>query len=145
MNTVSLQVSDLTGAALDWAVATLHWTQEKLEQRQSEILFDPIGFQNDAPKSSQAGFWIWSSKLNQTSLLIGYDYAPSRRWEQAGPIQEQERIALAPNSDGTLWQATAQDGTVSHGDTPQIALMRAYVASQQGDYIDVPEYFTRDQ
>lgn len=61
-----MKVSELEGAALDWAVANC----EELVSTNTKNLFEP---------------WY---------LLR--DYTPSTDWAQAGPIIEQERIRLDP-------------------------------------------------
>ncbi len=144
-----IKTSELTGAALDWAVAKCEDLPLKL---------DPMGFRKDAPASMQAGWWVWDGEgQNQ---VIGHrktrrgdedGYSPSADWAQGGPIIEREEIGLqrnAPCSFGREWEARGSimakgaGYQFAYGPTPLIAAMRCYVASKLGDDIDIPEELT---
>jgi hypothetical protein len=119
-----MKTSELTGAALDWAVAkceggtnfwsdgiATHWIKLRGEDR------------------ALSGEWAQA-------------YLPSTDWAQGGPIIEREIAKIERFSD-SLWEATAftknaQD-FVQSGPTPLIAAMRCYVASKLGDEIEIPE------
>ena len=121
--------SDLTGPALDWAVAKCEGI--------------PV---------TTSGIYRYLGRVNQE--LLGYQiyfgsvaFKPSTKWSQGGPIIEREQIALnllfnqAPER---LWMASATGGShspsvVQYGPTPLIAAMRCYVVSKLGDTADVPE------
>ena len=131
-------VAELTGAALDWAVA---WC-EGLPLKK-----DPMGFARDAPGSQISGWWVWH--INGPFLLVGRNrsqdgYAPSVDWAQGGPIIEREKIYCKPKQNGE-WRSYTYDGKgngVSNsisGETPLIAAMRCYVASKLGETIENPE------
>ncbi len=82
---MDVQVSDLDGVALDWAVATC----EKLP-----IKFDPMGF----GIGPNGGFWIWDDSPKGVMTQIGIGYSPSQKWDQGGPLIEREEINLSwPN------------------------------------------------
>jgi hypothetical protein len=119
-----MKTSELTGAALDWAVA-------KCEGMNDEICFE------DA----------------EQFVLLYHDFIEpmfhfSDDWAQGGPIIEREKIEWQwlPASDkahqygarkpslGGLNRTFCMDGP-----TVLIAAMRCYVASQLGDEVDVPE------
>ena len=108
------KTSELSGAALDWAVA-------KCE-----------GFIMDCNS------WLYEATLEEVATG---SFKPSTGWAQGGPIIERENISLAgkdPLHD--CWAAMTQYGTHKHeGPTPLIAAMRCYVASKLGDTIEVPE------
>ena len=113
-----MKTSELTGAALDWAVVVAEWIGHEFvkEDRFLKIF------------------------LHQNHTGQGYCY--SRDWAQAGPIIERERIYLSPLSD--YWEAQGDgpqyhDDTLQTGPTPLIAAMRCFVASRLGDEVDVPE------
>lgn len=112
-------VAELTGAALDYVVAKC----EKRKDLAAMILA--------RPKS--------------------YGFAPSIVWAQGGPIIEREEIELSCwAQDG--WTARATDYSKRPGNdevfaeafhaSPLVAAMRCYVASQCGDYVNVPEEVT---
>ena len=111
-----MKTSELTGAALDWAVAKCEGVE----------LFPPKMYGGaNVPTNNSADF-----------------YEPSSNWAQGGPIIEREIAKIERFSDA-LWEATAftknaQD-FVQSGPTPLIAAMRCYVASKMGDDIELPE------
>jgi hypothetical protein len=63
----------------------------------------------------------------------------STDWSQGGPIIEREGISIDRITDA-LWVANRIKGSSvfeSDGPTPLIAAMRAFVASQLGDEVDI--------
>ena len=138
----TIKTSELTGAALDWAVATA----EKLPLR-----LDPMGFRRDSPDALQAGWWVWFG--TPFSMILGYTpksnkdqrgYSPSTDWAQGGPIIEREALTVKmrhPNP--RLWVSyngwNHDPGFSASGPTALIAAMRCYVASKLGDEVEVPE------
>ena len=122
-----MKTSELTGAALDWAVAKAD------EER--DVLFC----------QRQYGRLIVRIAGDHETRDIEWPYTPSTNWAQGGPIIEREVIVLThPKHD--CWTATAQDSTdldvplyQEDGPTPLIAAMRCYVSSKLGDDVDVPE------
>jgi len=107
-----MKTSELTGHALDWAVA-------KCE------------FVGDLPFVSIGG--------ELRSKHDAWHYQPSTDWAQGGPIIEREGIELLCESLGFRWVAMPQKGPEWQGPTPLIAAMRCYVASKLGAEVDVPE------
>jgi hypothetical protein len=112
-----MKTSELTGAALDWAVA-------KCE-----------GYEIVSMKGSKATFLDRRDDGALNDMEISY----STNWAQGGPIIEREMISLWPFDDVTWKAETARDAIVFEGETPLIAAMRCYVAAKLGDDIDVPE------
>jgi hypothetical protein len=111
MSTVSVPVSELTGLALDSAVA-------KREGRPLQ-------------KGPGRTWQYWTTKGE-----LGI-YDPSANWSLAGPIIERERISI--DWDDTYWNASVGDfGGYCSGPTPLIAAMRCYVASKLGSVVEVP-------
>lgn len=108
-----MRTSELSGAALDWAVA-------KCE------VSEPIG-----------------SFLDGVVVHPDYNnFHPSRNWTQGGPIIEREAINVRALGSA-LWEAETWDcygkQDFSNGPTPLIAAMRCYVASKLGDEVEIPE------
>ncbi len=107
-----MKTSELTGAALDWAVT-------KAE-----------GFDHEVT-SSEWGMWGWATDWAQGGPIIeregiGLDqYADYPRWQAFTPAPEQ------PSGQA-----------VCNGPTPLIAAMRCYVASVLGDEIVLPKELT---
>ena len=110
------KTSELTGAALDWAVAQAEGNVRlQFDSREGLIIDNVLG-------------WI--------------PYRPSLAWQQGGPIIEREKITIdwAYRMD---WEARLytpdEEPWVFTGQTPLIAAMRCYVASKLGDEVDVPD------
>jgi len=147
-----MKTSELTGAALDWAVA------------KCEGLID------------DCYTWLYEATLAEVE---GGSYHPATDWAQGGPIIEQGGISVLRCDDtyGTdatgfcnnqripKWAATTGqhgcsevygpqgdyygkdyevDGDSITGPTPLIAAMRCYVASKLGDTVDVPQELTNN-
>lgn len=112
------KTSELSGAALDWAVAKCKgWIKGDITH----------------PKFCR----LWRDQIRTPAIY------PSTSWAQGGPIIERERIATSyhpnPNTPGwEPWVATTKSYRAD-GPTPLIAAMRCYVASKLGDEVEVPE------
>ena len=104
-----MKTSELTGAALDWAVAKC----EGLECTEDMGLLVVEG-------------------------ADGY-YSPSIKWAQGGAIIEREGIELLCETLGFRWVAMPQKGPEWSGPTPLIAAMRCYVVSKLGYEVELPE------
>lgn len=121
----TVKVSDLSGPALDWAVAEC-----------DGMFIVPDSF----PQVPRA-------KLTKGGIILGYDeqsyaiyYSPSCDWAQGGPIIERERVDTV-SLPREYWRAQSVHGArpcVQYGPTPLIAAMRCYVASRLGDTIEIP-------
>jgi hypothetical protein len=107
-----MKTSELTGAALDWAVAKCEGID----------LFETEG-------------WLYDHDTGTRK-----PYGPSTNWEQGGRIIEREKIAIETGEDAfdQPWYATVRD-IDSYGPTPLIAAMRCYVASKLGDEVEIPK------
>lgn len=120
---MNINTSDLTGAALDWAVAKCNGTLD-------EPLNLPGSFLDGA--------------VPHWSHVLPY-YKPSTDWACSGPIIEREWISVLP-FDGR-WEARCAASITRtparfierRGPTPLVAAMRCYVASKLGDTVDVPD------
>lgn len=118
-----IQTSELTGAALDWAVAKCEGL---------EVYFDDgVVCLKGQPFDNNSHYWL-----------------PTQNWDQGGPIIEREEIGTkrnAPCSVGHEWETrgsiTAKGAgcRFAYGPTPLIAAMRCYVASRFGDEVEIPE------
>ena len=113
---MKFKTSELAGFKLDLAVA-------KAEGEQAELNHGEVV--------------TWKTIAYQEYRLV---WRPSTEWAQGGPIIEREGIEL--NRLGSGWMATLTKGpAVSEeiGPTPLVAAMRAYVASQLGDEVELTE------
>lgn len=121
-----MKTSELTGAALDWAVAKCEGHDTLITYAPMQVLYEPKGKRS------------W------------YVYRPSTNWSQGGPIIEREMIQLTPkcmvnplHGWAAAYRSFDEDDDVyalhrKRGKTPLIAAMRCYVASKLGDAIEVP-------
>lgn len=116
---MKIKTSELTGAALDWAVAKCEGV-EYLAQPE----YDGIG-----------------KRYEPTNY--------STNWSQGGPILERENIQLLIDTLGNhfavLWIKGIGYGPRMDGPDPLTAAMRCYVASKLGDTVDVPEELTKEK
>jgi hypothetical protein len=122
---MKIKTSELTGAALDWAVAKC----------EGVALLDPHNNE-------------WELCWTLLGDNSGDYYQPSCDWAQGGPIIEREGIAIRRYGDfpETRWQSdTWQFRFVdpqTYGHTPLVAAMRCRVASKLGDEVEIPEELT---
>ncbi len=118
-----MKTNELTGAALDWAVA-------KCE-----------GWENLRRNPHRFADFLIMSKGGENLRLE--DFNPSTDWSQGGPIIERERIILSPDDEGPelwcSWKYPPDESDYQYGPTPLIAAMRCYVASKLGDDVEIPE------
>ena len=118
-------VSELSGAALDWAVAKCEgW---RLCDKHPPML------KHYHPNNAH------------TTRLYVEDLPYSTDWAQGGPIIERKGINLEHNPSRCIWIASTpapehRNGAVEvTGPTPLIAAMRCFVASKLGDTVEIPE------
>lgn len=112
---MKLKTSELTGAALDWAVAKC-----------DEISTTFYG----------RGLWYGPEPHDYR-----WEWGPSTNWAQGGPIVERELIELTTRGESLdMWVAKSPDWHApAFGPTPLIAAMRCFVASRLGDEVNIPE------
>ena len=119
---MKVKTSDLTGPALDWAVAQIELTQELPED-----------------------IMVWVTPL-PCDDPDDRTYQPSTNWAQGGPIIEREHIQLL-RFIGNEWEAQVGDthtyidqysGDAVAGPTPLISAMRCLIATKLGDSVEIP-------
>jgi hypothetical protein len=117
---MKIKTSELTGAALDWAVA-------KASDLPYPLVYDEQG---EAVSVSPSTNWSQGGPLLERegiSVMRIADRLPHQQWE-AGEEGDTET---------EFW------GIVC-GPTPLIAAMRCFVASRLGDEVDVPDELAMD-
>jgi len=114
-----MKTSELTGAALDWAVCEATGLLAAYTQFRTGKNF----------------LKVWGVAKNA-------HLHPSTDWAQGGPIIERMKIEVFLRDEA--WFAHSQLSTPEDfpGDTPLIAAMRCYVASKLGDEIEIPKELT---
>ena len=111
-----MKTNELTGAALDWAVAKCEGSDSV-----AACYYD----EDDLPMCRDEEPYM--------------EWQPSTNWAQGGAIIEREMIEIVPVSDA-LWDAYKRNQHIPNdGTTPLEAAMRCYVASKLGEEIEVPE------
>jgi hypothetical protein len=109
---VYIKTSDLTGSALDWAVA------------KCEGLLHDDGTVSD--------YWQPSVRWEQGGAII------EREWLDITPWPNESREDMRWHCQ----QHDTANDCAQYGETPLIAAMRCYVSSKLGDEIDIPEELT---
>jgi hypothetical protein len=121
-----VKTSELTGAALDWAVAkcegAFDWRQ-RIEWHNKPW---QCSFRDEEEPDA-----VYHCYLNELEY--------STDWAQGGPIIEREGITIGPTTEGTAYANMGLSKHHRFGTTPLIAAMRCYVASKLGDQVDIPE------
>lgn len=119
---MNIKTYELTGFALDWAVAKAEGHTEDCNS------------------------WLYEATL--TEIEEG-SFKPSTDWSQGGPIIEREGISIAhkPIDARGLWHAVMGKNRFlspdyeGFGETPLTAAMRCFVAKELGGTVDIPEEF----
>lgn len=116
-----MKVSELSGRALDWAVAKC--------EGGTNFRFDTV-----------ATYWITINGKDWalSNKSWAQSFAPSTDWAQGGKIIERELVTVGPNPFGPGFAANKKDIDM-YGPTPLVAAMRCYVASKLGDDVEIPE------
>lgn len=123
---MKIKTQDLTGAALNWAVAKCEGVTVLPKKR--------------------VGCYVTLDRGK--TVLLQY----SADWAQGGPIIERAGITVATTDskaidhNGNSWCAyflgtlfDDNEGFYRRGTTPLVAAMRCYVASKLGDEVEIPE------
>lgn len=112
---MKIKTQDLTGAALDWAVAKCENSDTSIEH--FTAMHSHYAYDHDT-----------------------FDY--STNWAQGGPIIERERISIRQWTNVPIVHAYMPHDNapwLSDGTSPLVAGMRCLVAAKLGDEVDVPE------
>ena len=123
-----MKTSELSGAALDWAVAKC-LAVDGFGAREVQLgEYGPLFGKG----------YLWPS-LGSTKVTA------STNWSQGGPIIERNGINLLQNTfHSTYWEASIgslddHERPAEIGPTPLIAAMRCFVSSKLGDDVEIPE------
>lgn len=133
-----INTHELTGSALDWAVAK---AQGLLEPEECFGKMTP-------PVVIDSEFWAEDGKpmvrLNPTpQVYCAPEYSPSTRWDQGGPIIEHHIFILEDTDGGSgdteRWMAQGGNGVVQYGPAPLVATCRCLVFHKLGPQVDIPQ------
>ena len=116
---MKIKTSELTGIALDWAVAKCENSDTSIEH--FIAMHSHYAYVHDT-----------------------FDY--STDWAQGGPLIQRERMEVMPCMDGITWEVrrfiSECELFVAYGSTPLIAAMRCFCCSELGDVVDIPKEFS---
>lgn len=139
-----IKTSELSGAALDWAMAEA----EGLERKQ--VVEDYLGgkvvliVNNEQRKPLSAGeryskivtTWSWFGLVRKTrEVVLGWAYEPTMCWAN---LREYRVSLTAPQREGDPWCAHL-GGTTMLGENIGVIVCRAIVAAKLGDEVEVPD------
>jgi hypothetical protein len=128
-----MKTSELTGHALNWAVA-----QAEGDKVYRPRLGRPSDWDKEAYlKDGSDDRWVVRVQNPRVAHFVDWTYNPSGSWWEGGPIIEREKITL--EWTGEDWMAYIKHDDEFFGLTPLVAAMRCYVASKLGDTIEIPE------
>lgn len=134
-----IKTADLTGIALDWAVAQVDpkcegLTFEFRDGMACGICDGMVAIFIPGPRILDA------IKIRRTvGAAYSLSYRPSSDWSLGGPIIECDRIQLYTAGDEWLAKVNCLANNLGVAPTPLVAAMRAYVASKSGDSVDIPD------
>lgn len=131
---VDVAVKDLSGAALDWAVAKA------------------LGYADYPDDSVEQGAWWYTDPVKApfSERIRKADWKPSTDWRQGGPLIEKYGLRIDPPIHGGDGQWAGvfftdpedHDEEFTHyeidGPTPLVAACRALVEAKLGDIVKVP-------
>jgi hypothetical protein len=113
--------NELTGFALDWAVATAEgWEIKPNTHRFNEEL-------------------VMLKKGEDSHWFAHYD--PSTNWSQGGPIIAREKLSVVcQQGNPEIWSSSCPRAAhYGIGETALIAAMRCFVSSVLGKEVEIPE------
>lgn len=130
---VEVKTAELTGPALDWAVAVV--------EGESVVIHSP----NQRRFDVRGGIHCSSDGCTigpRSSFGDTEDWSPSTDWAQGGPMLEKYSWALPYRTIARhhlgKFEACTESGKSCNGDTPLIAACRAIVAAKLGGVVQVP-------
>ncbi|MCC8366583.1 DUF2591 family protein [Xenorhabdus sp. PB61.4] len=117
---MKIKTSELTGKALDWAVALAQGWQKMAD---------------------------YNGYSTPNGVVIASEYAPSWDWEVCGQLIDEYLDSLTRMCTDSPWVASCKAVTVDDvsiwkvegGQTPKIALCRALVSAKMGDEVEIPD------
>ena len=158
MTTTTIKTADLTGAALDYAVAMAGAWKHAHEHFPTMTLDST--FKGYRAFRFEGGRVVCQLVPNNPFRQDHVIYEPSASWEIAGPIIEREQIGIgSPGSrvhrnggqnagwgasghwTATTWVAgvNGRRSIAFHETSPLVAAMRCYVQHKLGDSVDIPQ------
>lgn len=140
MSTMKVKTAELTGQALDWAVAkVLGW----------HMIPVPPDYDGDnpgeviAPPIIKPGEWIFPPKGR---IPAGYFLERcSSDWMHGGPLIDMYKVEVFFSGDTAFCKLSGLAGAAGFGRTPLIAACRAIVSAKLGDEVEVPAELVEEE
>ncbi|MEG1818089.1 phage protein NinX family protein [Pseudomonas sp.] len=123
---IEVKTADLTGPALDWAVAMAD------------------GWKADRPQDGQVSkngvYRLVGPRPMRSTVHPDWYYDPSTGWAVGGPLRDKYNVGIESGVSDDLPYAyvPGRDLDGSYGETALIAICRAIVAAKLGDVVQVP-------
>lgn len=148
---MKIKTSELTGAALDWAVASaagyltgghFHYRECRRVELRGRVLIDWAATRvtdDDLTVWNPTGDWAQGGPIIEQGTISVIAYGGEWRATNGDQVTE-EAYSFAPlqrNASGTF--QTMQGYADEAGGTPLIAAMRCFVASKLGDEVEIPD------
>lgn len=144
---MKIKTSELSGAALDWAVAKAdgrsYWTRASARWDTDDGCTDWILDRDGVLKR----FWFDGSRSRSGHWAEQERFTPSTDWSQGGPLYEKHDTLMEVVGQGDVWCAgpTVQPQFAANphpcgarGPTKLAAFCRWFVMAHLGDEVDVP-------
>lgn len=124
---IKVDVENLHGAGLDWAVAKCNG----LELHKDALLNGVV----------MEGWWVSGYYMDPNQWIRLSQLRYSEDWSQSGAIIEREKITVGPQ-ENHWWAACAyvndDEAEGYTGATPLMAAMHCYVVKKMGPTIEIP-------
>lgn len=133
-----MKTNELTGAALDWAVAMAEG--DKVFRPR---LGRPTNWSREAYDRGEDDRWVVRVQSPTEARFVDWVYNPSVSWWQGGPIIERFGVGVYQYRGAWAAHCPLPNGglhaCMENQPTPLIAAMRCYVASKLGEEVDIPK------
>ena len=123
---MKVKTSELTGVALDWAVAQATGANARIHTFKGngavQVVFD----------------------IDEPHLLA--TYSPTNSWNQCGPLVDKFNVWLSGN--GVVFHASCEphmNDSIKDGPSQKVAICRAVVTAKLGDEIELPAELFRQE
>ena len=140
---VEVKTAELTGAALNWAMAEAEGLKHKrvVDGRFGDKCVLIINYGQLKPLSAGERYtkvettWSWFGLAKETrEILLGWEYEPTLCWAN---LREYLVSLTAPQTEGWQWMANLHGVSMQSGDIgPAVCL--AIVAAKLGDAVQLP-------
>ena len=138
-----MKTSELTGHALNWAVAMAEGDKVYRPRLGRPSDWDKEAYLKDGSDDR----WVVRVQNPRVAHFVDWTYNPSGDWSQGGPIIEREGISvmyrtgvrMIANINGQYEQTI---GHLHKGNIGLLVAMRCYVASKLGDEVEIPKELT---